>query len=28
VITGRANIGGVPTAQCANLLATENVPLP
>lgn len=28
VITGRANIAGVPTAQCANLLATETVPLP
>jgi hypothetical protein len=28
VITGQANIAGVPTAQCANLLATETVPLP
>jgi hypothetical protein len=28
VITGGANIAGVPTAQCANLLATETTPLP
>jgi hypothetical protein len=28
VITGSANLAGVPTAQCANLLATENPPLP
>jgi len=28
VITGRANISGVPTAQCANLLTTETAPLP
>ena len=28
VITGGANIAGVPTAQCANLLTTETVPLP
>jgi hypothetical protein len=27
-ITGSANIAGVPTAQCANLLATETAPLP
>ncbi len=28
VITGAANIAGAPTAQCANLLATETAPLP
>lgn len=28
VITGTANLAGVPTSQCANLLATETVPLP
>jgi len=27
-ITGSANIAGVPTAQCANLLGTETEPLP
>ncbi|HKV77140.1 MAG TPA: right-handed parallel beta-helix repeat-containing protein [Candidatus Sulfotelmatobacter sp.] len=27
-ITGTANIAGSPTAQCANLLSTETVPLP
>jgi hypothetical protein len=28
VITGSAQIAGVPTAQCANVLATETAPLP
>jgi hypothetical protein len=27
-ITGSANVSGVPTAQCTNLLATDTVALP